>query len=135
MGVIMLMCLLNHELPMSHAKSREIVLDIKMTEELLQGLAKLRETWKRDPASLRKGLSCTESNEGEFVLVAAESAFVTLPGACVITSVGAVELADVGPVFVEGAHSKTLILRSTPDGWRFSVKFVPPVVRERNLPH
>ena len=120
---------------MSHVKSREVVLDIKMTDELLQGLAKLREAWQRDPASLRKGLNCTESHEGEFVLVAAESAFVTLPGACVIAGVGAVELADDGPVFAEGAHSKTLILRSTAEGWRFSVKFVPPIVRERDLPH
>jgi hypothetical protein len=120
---------------MSHIKSREVVLDIKMTDELLQGLAKLREAWQRDPASLRKGLHCTESNEGEFVLVAAESAFVTLPGACVISGVGAVELSDDGPVFEEGAHSKTLILRSTHDGWRFSVKFVSPMVRERNMPY
>ena len=117
---------------MSHTKSREVVLDIKMTDALLQGLAALRESWRRDPASLRKGLSCTESSAGEFVLVAAESAFVTLPGACVITSVGAVELADEGAVFEEGAHSKSLILRSTPEGWRFSVKFVLPIVRERN---
>jgi hypothetical protein len=119
----------------SHPKSREVVLAINMTDELLQGLDKLRETWRRDPASLRKGLTCTESAEGEFVLAASESAFVTLPGACVISGVGAVQLLDGGPTFEEGAHSRSLILRSTPEGWRFSVKFVPPIVRERNVPH
>jgi hypothetical protein len=36
------------------------------------------------------------------------------------------------PAFVEGAKSKTLILKAMPDGWRFSVKFVPPIIRERN---
>jgi hypothetical protein len=120
---------------MSHAKSSEVVLAIKMTDDLLHGLAKLQEGWRANPAGLRKGLTCTESREGEFVLTAAESAFVTLPGACVINGVGAVELANDGPVFEDGAHSKTLILRSTPEGWRFSVKFVAPIVRERDLPH
>lgn len=118
---------------MSHPKSREVVLAINITDELLQGLARLREKWQRDPSSLGRGLTCTESHEGEFVVVAAESAFVTLPGACVITGVGAVQLLDDGPTFEEGAHSRSLILRSTPEGWHFSVKFVPPIVRERNV--
>jgi hypothetical protein len=122
-------------LKMSHAKSREVVLAINMTDELLQGLDKVREAWRGDPLSLRKGLTCTESSEGEFVLAASESAFVTLPGACVISGVGAVQLLDDGPTFEEGAHSRSLILRSTPEGWRFSVKFVLPIVRERNAPH
>jgi len=117
---------------MNHAKSREVVLDIRMTPELQQGLDALHETWRRDPASVPRGLSCTESAENGFVIVAAESVFVTLPGACVIKGVGAVELLDGGPVFEEGANSKSLILRATPAGWRFSVKFVPPIVRERH---
>jgi len=119
----------------SHPKSREVVLAINMTDELLQGLDKVREAWRRDPRSLRKGLTCSESSAGEFVLAASESAFVTLPGACVISGVGAVQLLDDGPTFEEGAHSRSLILRSTPEGWRFSVKFVLPIVRERNAPH
>jgi hypothetical protein len=35
-------------------------------------------------------------------------------------------------VFEEGSNSKTLILKATPEGWKFSVKFLPPIVRERN---
>jgi hypothetical protein len=116
----------------SHHKSSEVVLAINITDELRQGLDKIREAWRSNPSSLRKGLTCSESREGEFVLSAAESAFVTLPGACVISGVGAVQLLDEGPTFPEGAHSRSLILRSTPDGWRFSIKFVMPIVRERN---
>jgi hypothetical protein len=39
------------------------------------------------------------------------------------------------PVFEEAASSKTLVLRDMPEGWKFSVKFVPPIVRERNNRH
>ena len=81
---------------------------------------------------MAKGLSCSESKEGQFILVAAESAFVTLPGACVIKGIGAIELLGAAPAFEEGAKSKTLIVKATPEGWKFSVKFVPPIVRERN---
>ena len=117
---------------MSHVKSREVVLAIRITEKLLKGLDGLRDAWKQDAGSIPRGLSCSESKEGQFVLVAAESAFVTLPGACVIKGIGAIELIGAEPVFEEGASSKTLVLRDTPDGWKFSVKFLPPIVRERN---
>lgn len=118
---------------MSHVKSREIVLAIKPTAELLKALDELREAWRRDASSIPKGLSCSESKEGQFVLVAAESAFVTISGACVIKGLGAIELIGAEPVFEEGAGSKTLVLRSTADGWKFSIKFVPPIVRERKV--
>ena len=120
---------------MSHVKSREVVLAIKVTEDLLKALGALREAWKRDAASVPKGLSCSQSKEGQFVLVAAESAFVTLPGACVIKGLGAIEMVGTEPIFEEAASSKTLVLRDTPEGWKFSVKFVPPIVRERNTRH
>jgi hypothetical protein len=42
------------------------------------------------------------------------------------------ELVGTEPLFEEGASSKTLVLRDTVEGWRFSVKYVPPIVRERN---
>jgi hypothetical protein len=118
---------------MAHAKSREVSLAIKTTEKLLKGLDNLRTAWKRDHSSLPKGLSCSESKEGQFILVAAESAFVTIPGACVIKGIGAVQLVTLAPVFEEGANSKTLILKATPEGWKFSVKFMPPIIRERNV--
>ena len=117
---------------MVHPKSCEVALAVKTTEELLKGLDDLRQAWKREPSSVAKGLSCSESKEGQFILVAAESAFVTLPGACVIKGIGAIELLGTALAFEEGAKSKTLIVKATPDGWRFSVKFVPPIVRERN---
>jgi len=118
---------------MSHSKSREIVLAIKVTEELINGLNALRKAWRQDPHSIPKGLSCSESKEGQFVLMAAESVFITLPGACVIKGLGAVEMAGSEPVeFEAGANSKTLVLRDTAEGWRFSIKYVPPIVRERN---
>ncbi|MDO8931179.1 MAG: hypothetical protein Q7U97_02185 [Rhodocyclaceae bacterium] len=117
---------------MSHVKSREVALAVKTTEELLQGLEALRQAWRNDPAAVPKGLSCSESKEGQFVLVAAEAAFVTIPGACVIKGIGAIELAGAAPAFEEGANSKALIVKATPEGWKFSVKFVPPIVRERN---
>jgi len=117
---------------MSHAKSREVVLAIKITEDLLKGLDALRTSWKHDAGSVPRGLSCSQSKEGQFVVVAAESAFVTLPGACVIKGIGAIELLGAEPVFEEGASSKTLVLRDTPEGWNFSVKFLPHIVRERN---
>ncbi|OHC64212.1 MAG: hypothetical protein A3H93_14025 [Rhodocyclales bacterium RIFCSPLOWO2_02_FULL_63_24] len=117
---------------MSHVKSREVVLAIKATDELLQALGALRDGWRRDPGTVPKGLSCSQSKEGQFVLVAAESVFVTLPGACVVKGLGAIELVGAEPAFEEGASSKTLVLRETEDGWKFSVKFVPPIVRERN---
>ncbi|CAB1369246.1 hypothetical protein [Denitratisoma oestradiolicum] len=117
---------------MGHTKSREVALAVKTTEALLKGLDDLRHAWKNDPSSVPRGLSCSESKEGQFVLVAAESAFVTLPGACVIKGIGAIELAGAEPAFEEGANSKALILKATPEGWKFSVKFVPPIIRERN---
>ncbi len=117
---------------MTHVKSREVVLAIEITDELLNAISALRAGWKHDPASVPKGLSCSESKEGQFVLVAAESAFTTIPGACVIKGIGAVQLVGTQPVFEEGSGSKTLVLRDTTDGWKFSVKFVPPIVREKN---
>jgi hypothetical protein len=116
---------------MSHHKSCEVGLAVKTTDELLRSLDELRQAWKRDPAALPKGLSCSESKEGQFVLVAAEAAFITIPGACVIKGIGAIELAGAAPAFEDGANSKALILKATPEGWKFSVKFVPPIVRER----
>jgi hypothetical protein len=117
---------------MSHQKSREVLLPIRMTPELNAALDALRETWRRDPAAIPRGLSCSQSKEGAFVLTAAESVFVTLPGACVVKGLGAIELIGTEPLFEPGAASKTLILHDTAEGWRFSVKFVPPIVRERN---
>ncbi|HSG24289.1 MAG TPA: hypothetical protein VLA64_15180 [Azonexus sp.] len=117
---------------MVHPKSCEVALAVKATEELLKGLEDLRLAWQRDPSTVAKGLSCSESKEGQFILVAAESAFVTLPGACVIKGIGAIELLGEAPAFEEGAKSKTLIVKATPEGWKFSVKFVPPIIRERN---
>lgn len=118
---------------MSHVKSREVVLAILVTDELRQTLDALRAAWKQDAAAVPKGLSCSQSKEGEFVLVAAEAAFTTLPGACVIKGLGAIQMLGDDPVFEPGASSKTLVLKATPEGWRFSVKYVPPIVRERNL--
>ncbi|MBK7022539.1 MAG: hypothetical protein IPH41_03180 [Sulfuritalea sp.] len=117
---------------MSHHKSREVVLPIKMTPELHAALDALRDTWRRDPAAIPRGLTCSQSKEGAFVVTAAESVFVTLPGACVVKGLGAIELVGIEPIFEPGAGSKTLVLRDTEEGWRFSVKFVPPIVRERN---
>jgi hypothetical protein len=117
---------------MSHPKSREVVLALKITDDLLKALEAMRDGWRRDPHSVPKGLSCSESKEGQFVLVAAESAFTTIPGACIIKGLGAVELVGTEPLFEEGASSKTLVLKDTPEGWRFAVKYVPPIVRERN---
>lgn len=117
---------------MGHPKSCELALATNITDELQQGLEALRQAWRGDPASVAKGLACSESKEGQFVLVAAEAAFITLPGACVIKGIGAIELLGATPAFPEGAKSKTLIVKATPEGWRFSVKFVPPIVRERN---
>jgi len=116
---------------MAHAKSCEVGLAVKITAEVEQSLDALRAAWKNDPAAVPKGLSCSESKEGQFVLVAAEAAFVTIPGACVIKGIGAIELAGKEPAFEEGANSKALILKATPEGWKFSVKFVAPIVRER----
>ena len=117
---------------MSHARSREVVLAIKRTDQLISSLDALREAWRQDPHTVPRGLSCSESKEGQFVLIAAESAFTTIPGACIIKGIGAVEMIGTDPVFEEGASSKTLVLRDTADSWRFSVKYVPPIVRERN---
>jgi hypothetical protein len=118
---------------MSHAKSREVTLAAKITDELGKALDDLRQAWKQNPSAVPKGLSCSESRDGQFVLVAAESAFVTLPGACVIKGIGAIELLGPDPAFDEGAKSKSLILKAGPEGWKFSVKFMPPIVRERNV--
>ena len=41
---------------MAHAKSREVSLAIKTTEELLKSLDDLRATWTRDHSTLPKGL-------------------------------------------------------------------------------
>jgi hypothetical protein len=49
-----------------------------------------------------------------------------------VKGLGAIELVGIEPLFEPGAGSKTLVLRDTEEGWRFSVKFVPPIVRERN---
>ena len=117
---------------MVHPKSCEVTLAVKITEELLKGLENLRLSWKADPTTVPKGLSCSESKEGQFILVAAESAFVTIPGACVIKGIGAVQLLSMEPVFEEGSNSKTLNLKATPEGWKFSVKFMAPIIRERN---
>jgi hypothetical protein len=117
---------------MSHAKSREIVLALNITAELIESLELLRNAWRKNPLTLPKGLSCTESKEGQFVLIAAESVFTLIPGACIIKGIGAIEWAGAEAAFEEGASSKTLVLRNTSDGWRFSVKYVPPIVRERN---
>jgi len=117
---------------MSHTKSREVVLPIKFTPELINGLDALRTAWRQDPHAIPKGLSCTESKEGQFVLIAAEAAFTTIPGACIIKGIGAMELLGSEPLFEEGAGSRTLVLRDTAEGWKFSVKYVPPIVRERN---
>lgn len=118
---------------MGHTKSCEVGLAVKITEELQEGLDDLRRAWKHDSATLPKGLSCSESKEGQFVLVAAESAFVTIPGACVVKGVGAIELVGSAPAFEEGANSKALIVKATPEGWRFSIKFVSPIVRDRKV--
>lgn len=117
---------------MSHVKSREVVLAIKISDDLLKALDALRDAWRADASSVPRGLSCSQSKEGQFVLVAAESAFVTLPGACVVKGLGAIEMIGAEPMFEEAASSKTLVLRDTAEGWKFSVKFVPPIVRERN---
>lgn len=117
---------------MNHHKSREIVLAIQATDELLQALDALRDAWRQDPHAVPKGLSCSESKEGQFVVVAAESAFVTLPGACVVAGLGAIQLLSAEPVFEAGASAKTLVLKDTAEGWKFSVKYLPPIVRERN---
>jgi len=117
---------------MSHSKSREVVLAIKITPELVKGLDALRNAWRQDAHSIPKGLSCSESKAGQFVLIVAASAFTTIPGACVIKGIGALELVGSEPLFEDGASSKTLVIRDTPEGWRFSVKYVPPIVRERN---
>jgi len=116
----------------SHVKSHEVVLAVKITDDLLSGLDAMRSAWRHDAHSVPKGLSCSESKEGHFVLMANESVFTTIPGACIIKGIGAVELLGTEPLFEEGASSKTLVLRDTPDGWKFSVKYVPPIVRERN---
>ncbi|MBS1161139.1 MAG: hypothetical protein H6R15_3558 [Proteobacteria bacterium] len=118
---------------MSHPKSREVVLAIELTGELQQALDALRKAWKLDPATIPKGLSGSETKEGVFTLVAAEAAFTTLPGACVIKGLGAIHLLGDEPAFEPGASSKTLLLKEMPDGWRFSVKYVAPIIRERNI--
>ena len=46
---------------MSHSKSREVVLAIKITEELLKALGDLRTSWTRDASSVPRGLSCSQS--------------------------------------------------------------------------
>ena len=116
---------------MSHVKSREVVLPLKLTPEVIVRLDAFRDAWRRDPAAVPRGLACSESKEGSFVVVVAEAFFTFIPGACVIKSIGALELMTEF-AFEEGASSKTMVLRATPEGWRFTVKYVPPIVRERN---
>ena len=65
-------------------------------------------------------------------MLAAESAFITIPGACVFEGIAAIELIGAELVFEVAASSEMLVLENTPDGWKFSVKFVLPIVRERN---
>jgi hypothetical protein len=117
---------------MSHEKSREVILSVKVTPELVKALDALRSTWRQDPHSIPGGLACSESKAEQFVLIANESVFTTIPGACIIKGIGALELANSDHLFEDGATSKTLVLRDTPEGWRFSVKYMPPIVRERN---
>ena len=117
---------------MTHMKSREVVLALKITDAVVDGLDAIRDAWKRDAHSIPKGLSCSESKEGQFVLMAAESVFTMMPGACIVKGLGAIELVGTEPLFEAGASSKTLVLRDTAEGWRFSVKYVTPIVRERN---
>jgi hypothetical protein len=117
---------------MSHTQSVEVALSVKLTDELLGNLEELRRAWKHDPRTLPKGLQASETKEGRFTLVAAESAFVTLPGACVIKGLGAIELVGPSPAFAEGIHSRDLIIHATAEGWKFSVKFVPPIVRNKH---
>ncbi len=42
---------------MNHTKSQEVVLAIKITEDLLMALSALRTAWKQDAHSVPKGLS------------------------------------------------------------------------------
>jgi len=42
---------------MSHAKSREIVLALNITAELIESLELLRNAWRKNPLTLPKGLS------------------------------------------------------------------------------
>lgn len=118
---------------MSHAKSREVVLPLKITDDVIKVLEALRTAWRLNPRTIPRGLSCAETKEGLFVLTAAESVFTTVPGACVIKGIGAIELLATEPLFEDGASSKTLLLHETANGWQFSVKYLPPIVRERNM--
>ena len=100
---------------MSQHKSREIFLAVKTPVEVLQRLETLRTTWKENHAALPKGLSCSESRDGQLAVVASEAAFTFLPGACVVKSIGAIELPGAGPVFEAGSNSKTLHIRQSAD--------------------
>ncbi len=57
---------------------------------------------------------------------------VPVVAAYVIRGLGVIELVSSEPLFQEGASLKTLVLNDTPAGWRVSVKYVPPIVRERH---
>jgi hypothetical protein len=46
---------------MGHQKSREVVLALTVTDELLKSLDAMRDAWRRDVHSVPKGLSCSES--------------------------------------------------------------------------
>jgi hypothetical protein len=116
-----------------HTKSFEVALAVRAAAELLKSLNDLRDAWKRDPSSTPKRLSCSASKYDQFLLPAAESTSVTLPGTSAIEGIGAVELAGQRPTFEESANSKAHILKATAEGWRFYIKFVPPIVRRRNL--
>ena len=115
---------------MSQPKSREVFLAAKIPDELLARLESLRTAWREDHSKLARGLLCSESKEGRLVVVASEAAFTILPGACVVKSLGAIEISGDGPVIEPGSHSKTLHISQGPSGWSFSIKFVPPKHRE-----
>ena len=121
---------------MSHHKSTEKPLDVVLTGDVVSALENLRQAWKLDNKSVPKGLSCSESKEGEFVLVASGAAGVLIPGACVVKGIGAVQLLGSGHAVLDGAQSPNLLMRATDEGWKVSVKFVPPKPpRLRNVEH
>lgn len=48
---------------MGNAKSREVTLAVKITDELNAALDKLRQSWKEAPSSIPRGLACSESKK------------------------------------------------------------------------
>lgn len=121
---------------MSQHKSVEKALDVVLTNEVVGTLNAIRQAWKLDNKSVPKGLTCSESKEGEFVLVASSAAFVLIPGACVVKGIGAIQLLGSGHAVMDEAQSPNLLVRAAGDGWHVSVKFVPPKPpRPRNIGH